>query len=75
MSGGISIDVASRVSSLTVQEAGQLGGRATLQRRGRPHFAEIGKRGQELMRQRYPNMASVWGGKGGRPRKMNLGES
>ena len=36
------------------------------------HFAEIGRKGQEVLRKRYPGMASEWGKKGGRPRKNNI---
>jgi hypothetical protein len=58
---------------LNVQEAGRLGGLAVLRKRGRAFFAEIGKSGQKAMRRKYPNMASVWGKLGGRPRKSSLG--
>jgi len=45
---------------------------ALLSKRGKKHFVEIGKKGQEEMKKRYPSMASEWGKKGGRPRKNNL---
>jgi len=54
---------------VTVSEAGRKGGLSVLQKRGRNFFKEIGRKGQETMRKRYPNMASEWGKKGGRPRK------
>ena len=57
------------ISEMTVEEAGRKGGLALLSKRGKKHFAEIGKKGQELMKKRYPGMASTWGKKGGRPRK------
>jgi general stress protein YciG len=57
---------------ITVSEAGRKGGLAVLRNRGHAFFVEIGKRGQNVMRERYPNMASEWGKKGGRPRKSNL---
>jgi len=57
---------------ISVNEAGKKGGLALLAKHGGKHFAEIGKRGQEILRKRYPNMASEWGKKGGRPRKNNL---
>jgi general stress protein YciG len=57
---------------LTVQEAGRKGGLALLSRRGSQHYSEIGKKGQAILRQRYPGMASEWGKKGGRPRKNGL---
>ena len=58
--------------TMTVAEAGRKGGLALLSKRGKKHFAEIGKRGQELTKKRYPGMASTWGKKGGRPRKNNV---
>jgi hypothetical protein len=40
---------------------------------GKKHFTEIGKKGQEELRKRYPtNIASEWGKKGGRKRKKPL---
>ena len=54
---------------MTIKEAGRKGGLALLSKRGKKHFAEIGKKGQEAIRKRYPGMASTWGKKGGRPRK------
>jgi general stress protein YciG len=60
------------LGSITVNEAGKKGGLSLLAKRGNKHFAEIGKKGQETLRKRYPNMASEWGKKGGRPRKKNL---
>ena len=60
------------LEGLTVREAGRRGGFALLLKRGRNHFSEIGKKGQETIRKRYPDMASEWGKKGGRPRKDNL---
>ena len=48
---------------ITVSEAGRKGGLALLRKRGREHFAEIGKKGQEVMKERYPGMASSWGKK------------
>ncbi len=56
---------------ITVVEAGRKGGLALLSKRGKKHFVEIGKQGQEIMKKRYPGMASEWGKKGGRPRKKN----
>jgi len=57
---------------ITVQEAGRMGGMAVLSTRGREHFVAIGKKGQEALRELYPNMAKEWGKKGGRPKKNNL---
>ena len=58
----------------TVQEAGRLGGLRLLGDRGMEYFAEIGRRGQRAMRQKYPGMAAQWGKLGGRPKKPNLDE-
>jgi len=60
------------ISEMTIKEAGRKGGLALLSRRGKKHFAEIGKKGQEVIKKRYPGMASAWGKKGGRPRKNNI---
>jgi general stress protein YciG len=59
--------------SITVIEAGRKGGFTVLQRYGRQFFAEIGEKGQKAMRQKYPDMAVIWGKKGGRPKKLSLG--
>jgi len=55
-----------------VKEAGRSGGLSVFRKRGRAFFTEIGKLGQAAMRQKHSNMASVWGRRGGRPRKSNL---
>ena len=61
------------MSNITTSEAGRKGGLALLSKRGKKHFAEIGKKGQAGLRKRYPiSMASEWGKKGGRPRKEKL---
>lgn len=57
------------LGAVTVGEAGRKGGLTVLQKKGRNFFIEIGRKGQRVMRKRYPNMASEWGKKGGRPRK------
>ena len=59
------------ISELTIKEAGRKGGLALLSKRGKKHFADIGKKGQQIMKKRYPGMASTWGKKGGRPRRNN----
>jgi general stress protein YciG len=64
----------SRVEHATVQEAGRLGGLKLLHNRGRRHFIEIGRTGQQAMRGKYPGMASEWGKRGGRPRKRSLAD-
>jgi general stress protein YciG len=61
-----------KLEKITVQEAGRRGGLSVLANRGREHFVAIGKKGQEALRERYPNMAKEWGKRGGRPRKHNL---
>jgi general stress protein YciG len=58
--------------SITVVEAGRKGGLTVLNKRGREFFSEIGRKGQQVMRAKYPSMASVWGKQGGRPKKFNL---
>ena len=60
------------MGNITTREAGRKGGLALLSKRGKKHFAEIGKKGQEVIKKRYPGMASTWGKKGGRPRKNNI---
>lgn len=57
---------------ITVSEAGRRGGLACLRNRGREFYVEIGKRGQGVMRAKYPDKASEWGKQGGRPKKPNL---
>ncbi|MFO7773181.1 MAG: hypothetical protein R6V59_04475 [Dehalococcoidia bacterium] len=47
---------------------------AVLTRRGRSFYSHIGKKGQLVMRQRYPNMAREWGKRGGRPKKLTLSQ-
>ncbi|MFC1902419.1 stress-induced protein, KGG, repeat-containing protein [Chloroflexota bacterium] len=61
-----------KMGDISVKEAGRRGGLALLAKLGNKHFSEIGKKGQEEMKKRYPSMASEWGKKGGRPRKNNL---
>jgi hypothetical protein len=59
-------------SAITVVEAGRRGGLTLLARRGRSWFAQIGSKGQQVLRNKYPGMAREWGKWGGRPRKPNL---
>ncbi len=49
-----------KLEKITVQEAGRRGGLSVLANRGREHFVAIGKKGQEALRERYPNMAKEW---------------
>ena len=60
--------------SMTVAQAGKIGGLKLLQARGRDHFARIGRKGQKVMRQKYAGMATKWGALGGRPKKHALCE-
>ncbi len=60
--------------AITVIEAGRKGGFAVFERRGRQFLVEIGKRGQKAMREKYPSMASEWGKRGGRPKKLPLSQ-
>jgi len=71
MSRDFSFNQKSRVQALTVREAGKLGGLTVLRKHGSAHFREIGKKGQKVMREHYPNMARKWGKLGGRPRKTS----
>lgn len=57
---------------LTVAEAGRKGGLALAAKRGRLWFAQIGAKGQRVLRTKYPDMAQEWSKKGGRPRKPKL---
>ena len=57
---------------MTVVEAGKRGGLKLLETRGRNYFVVLGRKGQAVMRQKYPGMASRWGKLGGRPRKPTL---
>jgi hypothetical protein len=57
------------MGGMTVIEAGRIGGLKILRERGGEFFVDIGRKGQEVMRKRYPGKASEWGKMGGRPRK------
>ena len=56
----------------TTAEAGRRGGLVVLERYGRQFYSEIGRKGQQATRIKYPGMAPIWGKMGGRPRKHNL---
>jgi len=60
--------------AITVIEAGRKGGFTVLQRYGPQFFVEMGKKGQQAMRQKHPNMACEWGKLGGRPKKLTLNQ-
>jgi general stress protein YciG len=61
-------------NNLSVSEAGRKGGQTVLRNRGREFYRQIGAKGQQKMRSRYPNMASEWGKLGGRPRNPSLND-
>jgi hypothetical protein len=59
--------------SITVHEAGRLGGLETLRRHGRQHFVAAGRCGQEVIAQYYTREdRRHWGSLGGRPRRRKL---
>jgi hypothetical protein len=72
MTEDISFNRHSEKETLTVREAGRLGGLTLLLKHGKSHFTKIGQKGQRVTRAKYPDMASAWGKLGGRPRKPNL---
>jgi hypothetical protein len=64
-----------RDKSITVSEAGRLGGLETLRRYGRQHFVAVGRRGQEVMARYYTaEDRRRWGSMGGRPKKPRLAD-
>ena len=65
-------EVSDRIS---VQEAGQRGGRSTLDRRGTAFFREIGAKGGRKTAELYHDLLAEFGRKGGRPRRPSLDES
>ena len=60
--------------SVSVAEAGKKGGLTVSAKRGTSWFAQIGSKGQRVLRARHPGMAREWGKKGGRPRKQDLAD-
>ena len=68
----VDIEKGKKMGNISVKEAGRKGGLALLAKNGNKHFAEIGKKGQETLKKRYPGMASSWGREGGRPKKNNV---
>jgi hypothetical protein len=60
--------------STSVTKAGRKGGLTVLNKRGHSFYSAIGKKGQAVMRRKYPTMAAKWGRLGGRPRKPTLDE-
>lgn len=61
--------------TISVVEAGRIGGLTVLRTRGPQFYSKIGRKGQEAMRRKHPDMASEWGKKGGRPRKATLAKN
>lgn len=60
---------------MDVGEAGKKGGLSVLRKFGRQFYSEIGRKGQKVTREKYPNKASEWGKLGGRPRKTRLDDT
>lgn len=60
---------------LTVAEAGQRGGKATLRNQGPDFFKNIGKRGGKRTAKLYSHLLKEHGGQGGRPTRPALGKS
>ena len=61
--------------SITVSEAGRLGGLETLRRHGRQHFVAAGRHGQKAIAQHYTTEdRQRWGSLGGRPRRVRLAD-
>ena len=59
---------------ISVKEAGQRGGLTNLRKFGREYFVRIGKIGGLRTKLLHGEHYKEWGGKGGRPRKLNLNE-
>lgn len=60
-------------NSITVSEAGRLGGLETLRRHGRQHFVTAGRLGQQVIAQHYTTEdRRYWGNLGGRPRRIRF---
>jgi hypothetical protein len=61
--------------SITVSDAGRIGGLETLRRHGRQHFVAAGRRGQEVVAHYYTaEDRRRWGSLGGRPKKPKLAD-
>jgi len=60
---------------VTVQEAGRLGGRATLDNQGAEFFKRIGKKGGQRTKELYGDLLAEFGKRGGRPPRPGLQES
>ncbi len=60
---------------ITVAEAGRRGGQATLEHQGTEFFRKIGRKGGQRTKERYGELLSEFGRKGGRPRRPALDES
>jgi len=59
--------------SLTVRDAGRLGGLTTLARHGLDHYREAGRKGQAKLAIRFGRaQRRRWGAMGGRPRRIAL---
>ena len=59
-----------RNETMTVAEAGHIGGSVTYTKYGREHFRVIGRRGQAALSAKVTSdQRRAWGAMGGRPRK------
>ena len=58
--------------TMTVREAGKLGGLSNLYKFGRAYFVRIGKIGGLRTKALHGHQYKDWGRKGGRPRKLKL---
>jgi general stress protein YciG len=59
---------------ITVKQAGQRGGRATLENQGVDFFRKIGRKGGQRTAELYSKLLKEFGKKGGRPRRPALTE-
>jgi len=60
------------LEGISVKDAGQRGGRATLESQGADFFRRIGKKGGQRTKELYGDLLSKFGKKGGRPKRPNL---
>ena len=60
--------------NMSVEEAGRRGGIRNSEKFNKQHFINIGRIGGLRTKSLYADKYSQWGKKGGRPRKVNLGE-
>ena len=59
------------IITISVADAGRVGGSTTYTKYGREHFQTIGKKGQASLAAKVsPEQRRIWGSMGGRPRKL-----